>query len=77
MSHFINLSSRIVNKLHIVEIIKKESKYLICMSNTKIDSFHILGSGGVESESNIIEICEKKNQEDYNNIKKFIENIKS
>ena len=75
MRHFINLTSRVINKLHIIEIIKQPNSYEIHMSNNKIDSFFIIGSGGATTISNIIEICEKKNKQDYDTITDLI-NVK-
>ena len=65
MRQFINLSSRIINKLHIIEIIKKPTKYYIHMTNNDIDGFMLCGSGGIITNHNIIEICEKDNKLDY------------
>ena len=75
MSLFIHLSSRVINKLHIVEIIKNPSKYLIHMSNS-CDGYLIVGGGAVHSRSNIIEICKTKNRQDYDNITQWIKNKK-
>ena len=36
MKHFINLTYTVLNKFHIVEIIKKPSKYFIHLSNSVI-----------------------------------------
>ena len=72
---FIKLSSKIINKFHIVEITKKPSKYYIHMSNTNIDGFFLFGSGGIINEKNIIEICEKQNKPDYETITRFIDEI--
>ena len=37
MKHFINLTSRVINKLHIIEIIKKPNKYEIHMNTNDIN----------------------------------------
>jgi hypothetical protein len=76
MSHFIHLTSRVINKIHIVEIIKNPSKYLIHMSNS-IDGCLVVGGGAVHSKSNIIEICKTKNRQDYDNITHWIKNKKN
>jgi hypothetical protein len=72
MIHFINLTSRVINKLYIVEIIKKPSKYYIHMSNNRIDGSILFGCGGIDSKHNIIEICETKNKPDYDIITNLI-----
>lgn len=60
MKHFINLTSCVINKLHIIEIIKKTGKYNIHMSNNGINGFILCGTGFTTSHNNIIEICETK-----------------
>jgi hypothetical protein len=72
MKHFINLTSRVINKSHIIEIIKKPNRYEIHMSNNKIDGLIFIGSGWIDTRSNIIEICEKTNTQDYDTITNLI-----
>ena len=72
MKHFINLTSRVINKLHIVEIIKHPNRYEIYMSNNNIDCLVIFGSGGAQTIHNIIDICEIKNKQDYDTITDLI-----
>ena len=64
MKHFINLTFTVLNKFHIVEIIKKPSKYFIHMSNYR--------NTAINSKCNIIEICETKNTQDYRKINDWI-----
>lgn len=75
MKSFIKLTSHVINKLHIVEIIKNQNKYSIYMSNNNISGFLIFGGGYVSSDYNKIEICEKHNKQDYDTITNFINNI--
>lgn len=75
MKLFINLTSIVINQLHIVEIVKKPSKYIIHMSNNKIDGVFVFGSGGLGSFPNTTEICEIKYKQDYDTITRFIEGI--
>ena len=72
MKHFINLTTRVINKLHIIEIIKKPNKYDIHMSNNSIDWFLLFSTGGLDTNHNIIEICNKKNKQDYETITDLI-----
>ena len=72
MKHFINLTSRVINKLHIVEIVKQPNKYEIHMSNNSIHGSFFFASGGLETDHNIIEICEKKDKQDYETITALI-----
>lgn len=76
MNHFIKLTSMVINKLHITQIIKCESKYYINMTCNNINGCMILSSGSISSNCDMIEICETKNKKDYDIITDFIENIK-
>ena len=75
MTNFINLTSRVINKLHIIEIIKKPNKYFIYMNESYISGTLFLSSGYVSSDRNIIEICENKQPQDYRIITNWIKNI--
>lgn len=76
MNHFIKLTSMVINKLHITQIIKCESKYYINMTCNNINGCMILPSGSISSNCDMIEICETKNKQDYDIITDFITNIK-
>ncbi len=71
---FINLTSRVINKSHIVEIIKHPNKYDIHMSNLNLYGFTIFAIGSLTNNPNIIEICNKNNKQDYDTITEFIKN---
>ena len=75
MTHFINLTSRLINKLHIIEIIKKPSKYFLYMSDSNITGRMFVSSGYMTSDRNIIEVCKNKNPQDYLIITNWIKNI--
>ena len=68
MKNFINLTTRVINKLHIIEIIKKPTKYFIYMSNSRIGGFSLFSLGILRTSKNIIEICEISNKHDYDTI---------
>jgi hypothetical protein len=72
MKIFINLTSRVINKLHIVEIIKRPNKYEIHMSNSSIEGFLIFAGGELNTKHNIIEICNKKDKQDYETLTDFM-----
>ena len=72
MKNFINLTSIVINKLHIIEIIKKSNKYEIHMSSNNIDGFWLLSSGCLGTNYKIIEICNKKDKQDYETITNLI-----
>ncbi len=54
MSKFINLSSCLINKLHIVEIIKQPCKYRIYLTNSHFSGTIFLTSGHMSSNTNNI-----------------------
>jgi hypothetical protein len=72
MKNFINLTSRVINKLHIIQIIKKPNMYELHMSNSIIDGIILFSSGSLRTTPNIIEICEKKDKIDYETITNLI-----
>jgi hypothetical protein len=76
MKNFINLTSRIINKMHIIQIIKLPNKYEIHMNKNNINGVIIYGSGGFSTSDCIINICNLKNKKDYETITGFINEIK-
>lgn len=76
MNQFIKLSSRIINKSHIIEIVKTPNVYEIYLTNSSISGEIILSSGNVYTKQNIITIHEKYDKQDYETINKFITEIK-
>ena len=76
MNHFIKLTSCVINKLHIIEILRRPNKYYVYMSNSQINGAMIFTAGSIRIRSNIIKICEKDNKQDYDTITRFIEEIK-
>lgn len=75
MKHFINLTSRVINKLHIIEIIKQPNMYEIYMTNRSIGGSLFFASGWLGTTDNIIEICEKKDKQDYGIITDLIKQL--
>ena len=73
MNHFINLTTRVINKAHIVEIIKQPNKYEIHMSNSRIHGFLLFSSGSFDTNHNVIQICNQKDKQDYETITKIIQ----
>ena len=75
MKHFINLTSRIINKHHIIEIVKSPNKYYIYMNNNNLSGFTLFSIGSLSTNNNIIEICEKNNKKDYDIITDLINKL--
>ena len=72
MKHFINLTSCVINKLHIIEIVKKPSHYSIRLTNNSIQGAFLLSFGQITTYTNTLELCEIKHKADYDTITKFI-----
>ena len=75
MTNFINLTSRVINKLHIIEIVKQPSKYYLYMDPNSLSGFMFFSFGVVSTNWYHIEVCEKKNKQDYDTITNFINKI--
>ena len=59
MKHFINLTSRVINKSHIIEIVKCPNLYVIHMTNSNIGGSLFFASGWLETNHSIIYLCEQ------------------
>lgn len=71
MSHFIKLQAILINKLHIIQIIKQPKNiYHIHMTNNIMDGFVI---GDMFIEPTIIKIDETHNKIDYDTVSNFID----
>ena len=75
MKQFIKLSSRVINKSHIIEIIKNQNMYEIYLTNIRINGSLVMSYGDISTKQKIITIYEKHDNEDYETIKKFIAEI--
>jgi hypothetical protein len=76
MKHFINLSSIVINKFHITEVVKKPGKYYIYMNNSAIEGVSVASLGKITTIHNIIEICMHNSPQDYHKITNWIQSIK-
>jgi len=75
MSHFIKLTSMIINKNLITSVFIKPNKYHIYTVENNINGYTLFGSGGASSSPEKIVICEEKSPEDYKIISKWIDTI--
>lgn len=74
MKTFLNLSIAVINKLHITEICKRRTGiYTIYLNPTNAAGFWLFGNGFVSTKYNTIEICKKKNENDYKQITIWID----
>jgi hypothetical protein len=74
MTNFLNLTGmgKILNKLHVVEIVHRPSMYEIRMTNSHFNGMWIVWFGNLTSTQHTIEICEKKNPADYEIVRRWI-----
>jgi hypothetical protein len=72
MKHFINLTRCVINKLHIIEIVKTPSQYSIRLSNNSIRGVFLLSSGQITTYTDTVILCETKDKADYDTITEFI-----
>lgn len=75
MSHFIKLTSMIINKNLITSVYMKQNKYHIFTVENNISGIVLFGSGMVDSRPEEIVICEEKSPEDYKIFSKWIDTI--
>jgi hypothetical protein len=75
MNNFIKLTSTVINKSYIITIVKKPGTYYIHMNKQEINGFMLFSFGHVETEPNVIKVCETDNQVDYYIIKRFVDEI--
>ena len=77
MAKFIKLTNIIINTTKIITIDILPTKYNIIMSTQHFDVTLILGSGGMQTITNNIEICKNKHPNDYQTIEIWIKQIKN
>ena len=75
MSHFIKLTTVVINKSHIIGITIKPKIYEILITNYIMDGILLFGTDFIDVRNNIIKICETQNKQDYETITKWINNI--
>ena len=77
MTSFIKLTSRLINKSHIIEIVQTPRQYNLFITNHNINGVWVMPLVGLLTTSgNNIKICETKNKHDYDIITEFIKEIK-
>ena len=70
---FIKLSSLLLNTNYIKKISIKPDYYCIDLHDNNFSGFLVFSFGWVSSDSSSIDICKNKDPEDYQIIKKWIE----
>jgi hypothetical protein len=74
MKHFINLTGCVINKLHIIHIVKKPNKYCIHLASNSFSGQFLLSFGYITSYKTTLELCKTKDKADYDTITEFINN---
>lgn len=74
MKHFINLTGCVINKLHIIDIIKTSNKYCIHLANNSFSGQFLFSCGEITSYKTTLEVCKTKDKADYDTITEFINN---
>jgi len=73
MSRFLRIAGTIINPKWISYITINPEVCKIRIAPIDIDGWWLAGSGSVRSEFNVLKITQKESPEDYNKIKKWIE----
>ena len=74
MKHFINLTGCVINKLHIIHIVKKPNKYCIHLASNSFSGQFLFVYGEITSYKTTLEVCKTKDKADYDTITEFINN---
>ena len=74
MKHFINLTGCVINKLHIIHIVKKPNKYCIHLASNSFSGQFLLSFGYITTYNTTLELCKTKDKADYDTITEFINN---
>ena len=72
MTRFLKLTNIIINTTKIETIDILPTKYMIHMSNQKIDGWLLFTSGSVESKNTMIEVCKTEHPIDYQAVKEWV-----
>jgi hypothetical protein len=76
MLKFIRLTNFLINTNDIHSIVIKPNKYVIQIVSKKINGFNVgifgFSMGNISSSTSEIEVCEKKNSNDYKIVTDFI-----
>ena len=72
MKHFINLTGCVINKLHIIDIIKTPNKYCIHLANNSLSGQFLFSCGYITPYKTTLEVCKTKDKADYDTITEFI-----
>ena len=74
MANFVKLTGVIINTKFITQILIKPQKYVFYLNNGQFGGFTLLGSGSINTEKLIMDVCQFENPEDYKIVSDWITN---
>ena len=72
MKPFLQLTSRVINASHIVQIVTTPTSYCIHLTAQKTSGIFLFSSGSLASHPYTIDICKTKQTSDYDAVTRFI-----
>ena len=72
MKPFLQLTSRVINASHIVQIVTTPTSYCIHLTAQKTSGIFLFSSGSLASHPHTVEICKIKQASDYDAVTRFI-----
>lgn len=72
MKPFLQLTSRVINASHIVQIVTTPTSYCIHLTAQNTSGIFLFSSGSLASHPYTIEICKTKQASDYDAVTRFI-----
>ena len=72
MTPFLRLTTRVINPIHIVQIVTTPTSYQIHMTSQKTVGIFLFSSGSFSSHPRTIEICKTKQTSDYDAVTRFL-----
>jgi hypothetical protein len=74
MVNFLKLTGVIINTKFITQILIKPHKYVFYLNNGHFNGFTLLGSGNINTENLIMDVCQVENPEDYKIVSDWVTN---
>jgi hypothetical protein len=72
MKAFLQLTTRVINASHIVQIVTTPTSYCIHMTTQRTSGVFLFSSGSLSSYPDTIQICKTKQASDYDAVTRFL-----
>ena len=72
MKPFLQLTTRVINASHIVQIMTTPTSYCIHLTAQKTSGVFLFSSGSLSSSPDTIQICKTKQPSDYDAVTRFL-----